>query len=403
MGISNINTLERLYEHIDQHPIINTHSHHMNTIGDGRLNLELLLRNSYVAWCVCPFDETCLSRERYLEKVRYNSYFVWLQKSLRHIYKMNEPLTADNWDEVSGRISEAHRDKERRIAMQKSLCRYEKVVLDAYWDPGSNNGYPELFTPSFRVNMFFFGYSLSAKDHSGSNALVIFDKRIDDIDEYVAFMRDAILEKKQQGCVALKCATAYDRGLDFEETTRDRAQKAFGRGGYEVTEADIKAFQDYIFFQAAKIAAEADLPFQCHTGLGKLERSNAMWLKEAISKNPDTKFVLFHCGYPWLDDINGLLHCYPNVYPDLCWLPIISTSAAHRMLNEMIEVGTSDKLCWGCDTWTSEESYGALLAVRDVLAGVLSSKVNEGYMSLNDALIIIDNILYNNPKQLYKL
>lgn len=128
-----------------------------------------------------------------------------------------------------------------------------------------------------------------------------------------------------------------------------------------------------------------------------------MAMREVIEKNPYTKFVLFHCSYPCLDDINGLLHVYGNVYPDLCWLPIISTSAAERMVHELIEVGTSDKVCWGCDTWTSEESYGALLAGRYVLAKVLSSKVNEGYISMEYARIIADNILYNNAARLYKL
>jgi predicted TIM-barrel fold metal-dependent hydrolase len=145
------------------------------------------------------------------------------------------------------------------------------------------------------------------------------------------------------------------------------------------------------------------MPIQCHTGLGRLKGTNAMAMEEVISKNPATKFVLFHCSYPWLDDINGLLHNYGNVYPDLCWLPLISTSAAVRMLHEMIEVGTSDKICWGCDTWTSEESYGALLALRFVLAKVLKEKIEDGYLCLSDARYIVDNIMYNNAARLYSL
>ena len=68
------------------------------------------------------------------------------------------------------------------------------------------------------------------------------------------------------------------------------------------------------------------------------------------------------------------------------------------MLDELIEVGTADKVCWGCDTWTSEECYGALLSLRHVLACVLASKVGEGYVCLSDAHVIADNILYNNVK-----
>ena len=48
-----------------------------------------------------------------------------------------------------------------------------------------------------------------------------------------------------------------------------------------------------------------------------------------------------------MDDVNALLRTYKNVYPDLCWLPMLSTSAAIRMFRELIEGGTSDKVCLG--------------------------------------------------------
>lgn len=169
------------------------------------------------------------------------------------------------------------------------------------------------------------------------------------------------------------------------------------------TQEDIKAYQDYIFTSICKIAAEQGLPFQCHTGMGQLTGTNAMSMKRVIQSNPETKFVIFHCSYPWTDDVNALLRTYDNVYPDLCWLPILSTSTAIGMLHELIEGGTSDKVCWGCDTWTSEESYGTLLAFRFVLTKVLGEKVKDGYFSLNYAKDIIDNIMYNNAAKLYGL
>ena len=99
----------------------------------------------------------------------------------------------------------------------------------------------------------------------------------------------------------------------------------------------------------------------------------------------------------------GLLHSHQNVYCDLCWLLIVSPSAAEYMLHQLIEIGTSDKISWGCDTWTSEESYGAKIGLNNVLAGVLAEKVEKKYFNINDAECIIKNILYGNPKSLYKI
>ncbi len=128
-----------------------------------------------------------------------------------------------------------------------------------------------------------------------------------------------------------------------------------------------------------------------------------MSLEEAIRKNPDTKFVLFHGSYPWIDDTFALAHYYPNVYPDMCWLPIISETAAKYFLHQMIEVGVSTKLCWGCDTRTAEESYGALLAMRRTLADVFAEKISDGYLEYDEAIEYIDKIMYKNAKAIYKM
>ena len=98
-----------------------------------------------------------------------------------------------------------------------------------------------------------------------------------------------------------------------------------------------------------------------------------------------------------------LVNKYPNVYPDLSWLPLISTRSAITMLHELIERASLERIFWGCDTWTAEESFGALLAFRHVLAATLAEKVIEGYFTRDDALQIIDAILFKNPQCFYKL
>lgn len=392
-----------LIEYMQGCPVINTHSHHLTDECFKGFNLDTLLRKSYVKWCRVSFGDTYQSRKDYLDKVRFNSYFFYIQNALQDLYNVKQPLTPDNWDEISNKIEEAHQKENFHIKLLQDRCNYKGIILDAYWNPGDNNGYPQLFRPAFRINPFLFGYSKDADDHNGNSVNKLYGQDIKDIDEYISFMETTIIQKKKNGCIALKSAVAYDRDLYFQKVTKDRAQKAFGCNGNIVAQEDIRAFQDYVFFEICKIAARLDLPIQCHTGLGQLKSTNAMGMEEIIRENPDTRFVLFHGGYPWTDDICGLVHTYPNVYPDLCWLPLISPSAASRMLHELIEIGTSDKVCWGCDTWTSEESYGALLAARHVLASVLSEKIDDGYLDLDNAKIYIDKVLYHNAKRLYKL
>ena len=176
-----------------------------------------------------------------------------------------------------------------------------------------------------------------------------------------------------------------------------------GFGRPEPPQEAVRKFQDYVFDTLCTIAAELKMPFQIHTGLGLLIGTNPMRLQSLIARHPDTTFVLMHGGYPWLDDLCGLVHAYPNVIVDLCWLPLISPSAGRRFLHELLEVCNGDKIVWGCDTWTSEESWGALLSLADVLAPVLSEKIETGYFTVQNALSLTEGIMGKNARFWFNL
>ena len=84
-------------------------------------------------------------------------------------------------------------------------------------------------------------------------------------------------------------------------------------------------------------------------------------------------------------------------------VPLLSVHKAKETLNSLLDTVNADKLCWGCDTWTAEESYGAVLAVSHVLSEALSERIGEGFMSLERAKKVCDKILYENAKKLYRL
>ena len=113
--------------------------------------------------------------------------------------------------------------------------------------------------------------------------------------------------------------------------------------------------------------------------------------------------MLLHCSYPWIEDMSLLMRQHTNVYADLSWLPLGSGTASIQVLNELLEGSSLDRIFWGCDTWTAEESYGALLAACHCLGSTLAGKVMDGYFTRADALRVVDAILFENPSQFYKL
>jgi hypothetical protein len=365
-------------------------------------DLGHLLDQTYVAWNGIHFGSTGSSRSDYLDKVRFQSYFVWLQKGLQELYGMEEVLSADNWDRYSEAIEDSHRDASFHLRVLKGKCRYEKVILDTYWDPGSDNAHLEIFSPAFRIDPLLYGCSESAADHDGNSPWELYGGVPGNLSDYITWVDDRIRMKKQQGSIALKCAAAYARDLEFQSVSKERAERIFRKDSGK-SEEEIRDFQNYIFAHICRTAAELELPFQIHTGLGQLTGTRAIGLKDVIKENPETKFVLLHCGYPWTEDVIGLFHVYPNIYPDLAWLPILSPASAKRTLHELIEAGAQNKICWGCDTWTAEESFGALLAFRHVMADVLEEKIRDGWFGRKDAEMVIQRIMEKNADLLYQI
>lgn len=391
---------EELLEFCKNQKITNTHNHHLPDKQHEGIGLKDLLDNSYTSWCGVPLADTEASRKDYIRLLGSNTYFYWLEKALQELCGISQRLDENTWDVFDSTIKKRFENNRYHLDVLNSL--YEKVILDAYWNPGSNEGHPDIFAPTYRINMFLFGYSKAVCDHNGNNPFRICSwDDIPSFDDYIEAIEQQIIMKKSQGCVALKSAVAYDRGLDFHEVQKQDAQKAYMNP--KATKQEIKDFQDYVFFEICRMAAKHHMPMQVHTGLGIMVKSNAMQLQEVITKNPKTQFILFHGSYPWLQDVLGLIHVYKNVYADLCWLPLISTTACEDFLQQLIEVGNMDKVMWGCDTWTSIESYGAVLAIRKVLSKVFSSYVDEGYVSLRLAKEYITHILSQNARKLYNL
>ena len=383
--------------------IINTHCHHMPDDFFTHMNLDKILQKCYIFWSGEIFGDNRESRKKYLEKVRFKSYFKWLEKSLMDLYQMDEFISVDTWDEYSRRIAKGHRNRNRHLEILSGQCNYKKVILDCYWKPGSDNGHNEIFSPAYRIDPFFNALTPEKKNFDGITFNSSYSIRTNDLRELENFIGETIKKSCKNGVIALKSAIAYERTLDYQSVSFEKAASIFKNAGENPDALEIKLFQDYLFFYFCRIAAENGIPFQIHTGLGQLYKTNPLQLQQVIESNSETKFVLFHGGYPWIDDTMGLLHKYKNVYPDICWLPLLSPKAAEIALHQLIEIGLSDRICWGCDTWTGEESYGAQLAFQFVLNKVLQEKINDNYLTKNDSEIILKNICYENAENLYKL
>lgn len=386
-------------ELLDRKPVFSTHEHHMEAHKQQGLRLNRLFQSSYVGWCKHPPEDNAASREEWLDGIRSNTYFTWLEKAICRIYGVDR-IESDNWDALSDRIGDAHRNADWHTEIMKRYGKYEGFIEDCYWDSGSDVGLPEFATPVYRLDMWIMGYHAESLTNDGASAHELFAEP-PTFDQYLERFEQELRERRQS-CVGLKCASAYQRSIAFRETTEAEARAVFGKRPAETTQAERDAFGDFILWRGMRLAEELELPVQFHTGLAKLSGSSPMNLEPVIAAFPRTRIVLFHGGFPWIYETAGLVHNYGNLVIDINWLPLISTSAASNALGAYIDVLTdSGKISWGGDTWTGEEAVGASMALRHILAKELANRVSEGLWTAKYAERFADKLMAANAKRIY--
>ena len=163
-------TYQTLYRLIETLPVVSSHEHHRPDDFQRQLTLDLMIEKSYVGWRGLLPGVDPASRAAFLAQCRHSSYYVWLEKGIQRVHGFSEKITADNWDEISARISRTHAaNPTAHIDILRRIGRYRRAVQDTYWAYGSDIGHPELFSPTMRTDMFVRCFHPDVLDHDDNN------------------------------------------------------------------------------------------------------------------------------------------------------------------------------------------------------------------------------------------
>jgi predicted TIM-barrel fold metal-dependent hydrolase len=214
--------------------------------------------------------------------------------------------------------------------------------------------------------------------------------------------------------VAVKSTMAYHRDLDCVRTPAEEVEKAFLKkiNKEPMTPAEQKALEDHLFWYAVDRATEMGLPVKLHTGYyvghGQMPlrrvRGNPAACCELCHLSPDTRFVLFHICYPYYEEMLSIAKHYPNAYMDMCWSWIINPLAAKDFLKKYLVTAPANKIfTFGGDYIPVELVPGHAAIARQGITRALSELVDEGWMTLKEALNLTDVIMHQNARNLYRL
>lgn len=221
-------------------------------------------------------------------------------------------------------------------------------------------------------------------------------------------------DKYGRYAVAVKSQDAYQRNIDYQQVPEEVAAAAFRkrRRDEPMDGSERKALQDHLFWYAVRKAVEHQLPVKLHTGyyaghnympLSRLA-DNAGAACELCRTARDATFVFMHICYPYYEDLLAVAKHWTNACVDMCWSWIINPVAAKDFLKKYLVTAPANKiLTFGGDYLFVEQVVGHAAIARQGIATALSELVEEGWMSLDDALELVEPILRGNARRIFRL
>jgi uncharacterized protein len=238
-----------------------------------------------------------------------------------------------------------------------------------------------------------------------------------DFAQYLKFVSRTLEDNQKQGGIAIKFEVAYFRTTRFSDPTIDEVEhiyKLYVDGGVP-SEAEYRAFQDYVFRYLIRESGRLQLPVHIHSAVGigdyfNLSESNIMNL-ENILRDPrysNVTFVMIHGGYPY-DRQAIWLTSARNVYLDSSETEILLyPSEFKNTLKQWLET-FPEKITFGTDSFPyndilgCEESYWlGVQSSRTALAAALAEMISMGEVTESQALQMAHGYLHDNAVGIYQ-
>ena len=367
-----------------------------------------------------PLGERWLSFLPYWKKVENTGYAQAIKIAVRDLYGIDD-FDSDTWKSLKEAMGKRHRPGlhgwvlKTKGGIGVSINDVSTTDVDKGLVPVMR--FDDYATPLSRNDLSVLSKRTGTQIHSLDNLLEALDTEF------------ASLAKR---IVGIKIGLAYARTLDFEKTTYAEAEAVFNRiyrtRTFATTELlpypgraiairvpqgigfdEAKPLQDYVVHRIIQLAARHRLPVQIHTGLQEgneniIGNSNPTLLTNLFREYREVKFDVFHAGYPYFRDLAALAKNFPNVYADLCWVHIISPTAARTILSEWLDTIPSNKiLAFGGDYRFVEGVYGHIVMARRNVVATLQEKVDRGDLELKQVPYLASRILRENARELFSL
>ena len=212
---------------------------------------------------------------------------------------------------------------------------------------------------------------------------------------------------RQHGFIGVKAHVAEVVGFGVETIEFTEAHFASAKAG------DIEAYKKLyltIFTETLRQCQELRIPMHLHTGItggiwdGSITNADP-FLIVPLLRRPEfiqTRVVLLHGSYPWIQHASMVAHALPHVWVDLSWTTPWSALRLVESWRDVIGVMPLSKLIFGSGGHgTPEIAWLSAKTTKIALQHVLEDNVTLGLLNSKQAKRIGQMILHDNATRLY--
>jgi glucuronate isomerase len=348
----------------------------------------------------------------YWEDVRYTGYAQVIEKAVQGLYGVRG-LSEETYGTIASRMDERNQPGLYNWVL-RDKAKIEHVILDSTETPLDHVDYT-IFAPVMRFRDFIMVRSKPELQQLEQHC----HQQIHTLRDLVQALEAKIYHVHKR-IAGIKIGLAYQRSLKFDKVTFNEAEEIFinifdqetfervmiGNRHQYITAGlslqECKPLQDYLVHQIIQSASRFDLPVQIHTGLQEgneniITNSRPTLLTNLFREYRTVRFDIFHGAYPYSGELAALAKNFQNVYIDLCWLHMISPLRARHALSEWLDTVPSNKIFgFGGDYRFIEGVYGHAVLARANITHALAEKVDEGIMSVSQAIQLATRLLRDN-------
>ena len=349
----------------------------------------------------------------YWERAKTTGYGRALLIAVRDLYGIDD-ISDDTYGELSQRIALVGGNEWYEEVLKRRANIVVSIEDQIPPPPLEPNGPATLDDRRFVAPVTTIDYFLFCRSREEIAALESrLDRALHTLDDYLGAIDEQLERSVADGAVALKLRIAYGRSIEFKRVGRALAERTWDRVRAYPFEspspADATPLQDFLVRHFVRRSIDFGLPIQVHTGLQEgngnvLANSRPSLLTGLLLDYPDARFDLFHGAYPWEGELSAIAKNFRNASIDMCWLPIISPTAARRWLSEWLETVPHSKIfAFGGDYTFVEGAYAHAKMARRVVADVLAEKVAEDYLTVDEAFALVPRLLHDNAWEYFSL